>query len=480
MNKEINWDKKQKCLYQIRDVIHGNINFDEFEKKIIDHSYFQRLRKINQLGFLQYVFPGSRHSRFEHSIGVMHLSGLTLKKIIENQYQFIEKIKNKTPYFNKRKIISNCQLLIKPYVNRCLRTAALLHDIGHGPFSHASEIFMVNINPSDFLKENLPPWLLDSYRNKGRNKVVVCHEFFSIKYTYEILKELKCSETFIRDVLCLIDKDLAPEKNSLLSLESIHILLREIISNEIDVDRMDYLLRDSHYSGVGYGIYDLPRLIENLCFYQDTKGIPHMAITQKGIYAFEDYLYRRHQMYLQVYIQRTNTAFERMLRELANLCRINLPLDSKTFMQINDQSFTNWLDSHALVQPKIKKEYLNLINDLFNKRKPWKAVYQIICDETQKMKINEYKQIKKQLSKEKISAYYFESKRMLTKLSPVNNSVDNHFKIIYQKPFTDEYILDEVNKHSYLVNKLKQKVIINRIFVKSDDVKKLKRNFKKK
>ena len=386
INEKINWIAPSKYSYQIRDVIHGNIGFDEFEKKIIDHPYFQRLRKINQLGFLQYVFPGSRHSRFEHSIGVMYLSEVTLKKIAENQFQFIEKIKNRTPYFNKKKIKSICELLTKPYINRCLRTAALLHDIGHGPFSHASEIFMVDINPEDFLEENLPSWLLHSYRNKVESKSVVCHEFFSIKYTYELLKELKSSKTFIRDVLCLIDKDLVPEKNSLLSKKNVYILLREIISNEIDVDRMDYLLRDSHHSGVGYGVYDLPRLIENLCFYQDTKGIFHVAITQKGIQAFEDYLYRRHQMYLQVYIQRTNTAFESMLRELAKLCQINLPLDSKEFMEINDQNFTSWLDNHAPSQTKIKKEYNELVNDLFNRRKPWKTIYQIIYDETPRNK----------------------------------------------------------------------------------------------
>lgn len=233
----------------IRDSIHGNLQVDDFEVKLIDTPQLQRLRRIRQLGFTNLVYPGANHTRFEHSIGTMHLASKLADQIS------LEK--------DKKQI---------------LRICALLHDLGHGPFSHVSEAVIPD-----------------------------SHEELTIKLI---------RESIISDIIS--------EKFDLKEVEATirgERVLGQAISGEIDVDRMDYLLRDSHYTGVAYGIIDVERLIQNLKIEDD------LILDKKGVPAAESALLARYFMYPSVYQHHTtrivNAMFRRCLKRLISEDKID-------------------------------------------------------------------------------------------------------------------------------------------------------------
>lgn len=203
----------------IQDPVHGLIKLEDWQISIIDTPQFQRLRRIKQLGFANLVYPGANHTRFEHSLGAMHLASILAKKLEMNDEVVV---------------------------------SALLHDISHPPFSHSCE---------------------------GILKAYGCgHEAieFSIKGELrDLINELGFNLKRIADIVS--------GKND------------SIVSGDIDVDRMDYLVRDSHYTGVAYGIFDISRLIEKIKF---QNGI---VVEEGGIKAAESLLISRFMMYPAVY-----------------------------------------------------------------------------------------------------------------------------------------------------------------------------------
>lgn len=220
----------------IRDSINGNLPITDLENEIMDYPQFQRLRRVKQLGFTSLIYPGANHTRFEHSIGTMHLAGKLAEslKLTDDEIQLV-------------------------------RIAAMLHDIGHGPFSHLSEYVI------------------------GEK-----HE----KFTEFIIKNTaistKLSENYNLDKICDIING-----NSKLG---------PLISGELDVDRMDYLIRDSHYTGVSYGVIDVDRLIANL------KLEKYLVLDIKGVQAAESMLLARYFMYPSVYQHHTARIIDAMFR----------------------------------------------------------------------------------------------------------------------------------------------------------------------
>lgn len=224
----------------IRDSVYGDINLNKFEVSIMDMPQFQRLRRIKQLGLISLIYPGANHTRFEHSIGTMNL-GSKLAEELELEKDEIELI----------------------------RTSALLHDIGHGPFSHVSE-----------------------------GVLSVPHE----KLTEYVIKNTSMN-------------DLLEEKfdvNEIVDIINGRGHLGPIVSGELDVDRMDYLLRDSHNTGVAYGVIDYERIISNL------KLENGLILDIKGVQAAEGALVSRYFMYPSVYQHHTtrivNSMFRRALK----------------------------------------------------------------------------------------------------------------------------------------------------------------------
>lgn len=227
----------------INDPVYGFITIpDELIFDIIQHPYFQRLRRISQLGLTNLVYPGALHTRFHHVLGAMHLMNLAINTIRRKGHE------------------------ITPEEEQAVLLAILLHDIGHGPFSHSLEYDIV----------------------KG-----VTHEQISGFFIQELSKKLDGK----LDLTLLIFNNKHPKK-----------FLHQLVSSQLDMDRLDYLNRDSFYTGVSEGIIGSDRLIEML----NVKD-GNLVLEEKGIYSAEKFIVARRIMYWQVYLHKTVTAAEQML-----------------------------------------------------------------------------------------------------------------------------------------------------------------------
>ena len=245
--------------HEMRDPIHGFIKLSDQEKDLIDTKVFQRLRRIRQLAMTFLVYPGAVHTRFDHSIGVMHIAGRICKRLQE----------------------VNPSRISDEDVDR-VRLAALLHDVGHGPFSHVSE------------------HLLDEFTYKGKPREKI-HE----KITVDIIQTDPEINTILRDE----ERDFVIEMIE--GKEKRWDWRRDIVSSELDADKMDYLLRDSYFAGVKYGLYDLEKLIES-CLITERPNTP-LAISSKGIYVLEQILLARHHMTQQAYWHRVSLISTEMI-----------------------------------------------------------------------------------------------------------------------------------------------------------------------
>lgn len=224
----------------IRDPIHGYIELDTLTLSLIDSPQVQRLRRISQLGLSNLVYPGANHTRFEHSLGVMHLATMLTGKIDSVTDDEKEELK----------------------------VAALLHDVGHGPFSHVTEG-------------------LTKHYTRQRHEDV--REMLKKGEIGDILSEHGLNPATIED----------------------HIQgktdLGKILNSEIDVDRMDYLVRDSHYTGVAFGLVDHVRLINEMKFYENK-----LVVTAGGVKAAESLLVSRFLMHPSVYYHHVSRIGETM------------------------------------------------------------------------------------------------------------------------------------------------------------------------
>ena len=249
-------------LHEMRDPIHGFIKLSKKERYLIDTKVFQRLRRIRQLAMTFLVYPGAVHTRFDHSIGVMHIAGRICTKLQE---------------LNPSRLSDEDVDLV--------RLAALLHDVGHGPFSHVSE------------------YLLKRYAPKDANTGHVLEKIHE-KITVDIVR----SDPEIHKILSDNERNFVIE---MIEGKPTRDWQHDIVSSELDADKMDYLLRDSYFAGVKYGEYDLEKLIES-CLIVDRPETP-FAISSKGIYALEQLLLARYHMTQQVYWHRVSLISNEMI-----------------------------------------------------------------------------------------------------------------------------------------------------------------------
>ncbi len=232
---------------QVRDPVFGFIPINGKEAEIVDTPVFQRLRGIRQLAFANLVYPGALNTRFDHSLGVCHVSGMMAKLLLDNEED-----------------------------RRLVRVAALLHDIGHGPFSHVSEEALEIYADRDSLGSLI----------EKREKI---HELV----TTEIIRNDRNLERIIgasdRDKIC-----------KLLSEGFSEPILRSLISGPLDADKQDYLLRDSHFCGVKYGLFDIGQLHRELKAKDDIGG-KQLMISEDGIHAVEQFVLAKYYITTQVY-----------------------------------------------------------------------------------------------------------------------------------------------------------------------------------
>ena len=267
-------------LYEIRDPIHGFIVLNEWEREIINHSVFQRLRRIRQLALTDMVYPGANYSRFEHSLGVMHVATRMFDEI---------KKKNERLLIDKLDYDSDGHGLTKD--TRIVRLAGLLHDVGHAPFSHAGEELLPFKNDHSIYK----------------------HEDYSAAAIEMLMKDV-IEEHPINQNFGITAKDVADFIRGEPSIGR-RLLWRNIIDSQLDADRADYLKRDSYHIGVEYGKYDLDRILVTLTLAFDQDGEAKLALEKGGEHAAEGLIVARYMMFTQVYFHTVRRAYDNHLTQ---------------------------------------------------------------------------------------------------------------------------------------------------------------------
>ncbi len=316
--KEAAFVEKLEKQQVYKDPLYGYIHVDYILiKQLINSTLFQRLRRIRQLSGVQMVFHGAEHSRFSHSLGVYEIA---------NRFLTVPDI---------QKALNERQQLV-------FLSAALLHDIGHGAYSHAFEdIFHVN------------------------------HE--------EIGARLVAENKELRSILDTVDQNFAQDVSSVLRKEKKFPLIEQLISSQLDADRLDYLERDAYFTGAAYGHIDLDRLIRVLYIKNG-----QVVFKISGIHAIENYLISRYHMYWQVYYHPVSRAYEVVLEKIYQRVRdllisgflfagnveplknvINDPSNLDSYIEIDDFYVNGLIASFTKSNDEILRE---LSLDFLNRR----------------------------------------------------------------------------------------------------------------
>jgi len=301
----------------INDPVYGFINIPfELIFDLISHPFFQRLRYIKQLGMTHLVYPGALHTRFHHALGAMHLMSLAIEILRSKGHE------------------------ITTEEEEAATVAILLHDIGHGPFSHALEHSLVK----GIQHEDISMLMMERLNEQFHGRLSMAIEVFTGKY---------------------------PKK-----------FLHQLISSQLDLDRMDYLNRDSFFTGVSEGVISFDRIIKMFNIADD-----HLVIEEKGIYSIEKFLIARRLMYWQVYLHKTVIAGEQLL--------VKILKRAKELAVNGEELFATPALQHFLKNDVIKKDFfesdIHLLHfsrlddqDIFASVKVWRAhddrVLSLLCN----------------------------------------------------------------------------------------------------
>lgn len=329
---------------RIYDEVHGYIELSDIELEIVNTPVFQRLRYVKQLATAWYVYPGATHTRFSHSIGAMHIAGIVSSKFY--RYGYIYEL-------------NDIQLI---------RLAALLHDIGHTPFSHAIEPFY-------------------------KYRLGLGHEDISrviIEESSEIREVLSKHGFDYKEVVAILEGRYKEP------------LYNQLLSSDVDIDRMDYLIRDALHTGVSYGTIDLQRLITTLV----VDGDGNIAVLDKGIDAVDNFYLARMHMYKAVYYHKTLVGYELILRKIYELLHEYYPDELLLFRSIQDirkavrnGDIVYWNDDWLLGfmmnvyrSGRVSKELRELIEAFF-KRRGYKVVIDISNFSNRSLNVEEDKDV---------------------------------------------------------------------------------------
>ncbi len=288
----------------VNDPVYGFVTIPgEFLFNLIEHPLFQRLRRIRQLGLTSFVYPGALHTRFHHALGAMHL-----------MTEAIETLRLKGSEITESEAEASL-------------AAILLHDIGHGPFSHSLEHSIVQ----GMTHEELSFIIMERLNREFDGKLDMAIEIFSNKYHKKFLHQL--------------------------------------VSSQLDMDRLDYLKRDSFYTGVSEGVINTDRLIKMLVVYDD-----ELMVEAKGIYSVEKFIVARRLMYWQVYYHKTVVGAENILINLLRRAKILVSSGTKLFgspplLYFLENNFTK---KDFLENPQLIDKFAQLDDyDIFGALKVW-------------------------------------------------------------------------------------------------------------
>ncbi len=344
----------------INDPVHGFVKItSELIYEIIQHPFVQRLRRIRQLGLSEFVYPGAIHTRFHHALGAMHLMGLALDTLRGKGFE------------------------ISDQEYEAAKIAILLHDVGHGPMSHALEHIILK----DMRHEKLSQLLMLELNRQMGGALDLAIRIFDDTYERRFLHQL--------------------------------------VSSQLDMDRMDYLQRDSFFTGVTEGKIGSDRIIKMLHIHED-----QLVVEEKGIYSIENFLTARRLMYWQVYLHKTNLSVEQMLIQLIRRARYflqggdalpaSLPLEYLLKIEPNQEDFIknpellykfaalDDYDTWASIKywTKHQDPVLSTMSHMLLERKLFKVILSEERKQTGKLKELREK-ISKALNIQKKQAHYF-------------------------------------------------------------------------
>lgn len=384
---------------EVYDIIHGNIIIDPLAKRIIDTEEFQRLRNIKQLGCCNYVFPSATHTRFEHSIGVYHLSKEYIRILSEK--------------------IDGC---LTDQEKKCITISGLIHDLGHGPYSH----------------------LFDELFDQSKN-----HEYRSI----EIFKYMnkKYNFAFTDEEIKMIQTMIDPKRyNENIPNDKKYVY--QIVSNNngIDVDRFDYITRDIKMTGLNYGI-EYERIMNH-----STISNGEIVFSEKVKTNIDDFFRTRFIMYKEIYNHRTVRGIEFMMKEyiktfdeVFNICDIIENEKWGIFIRLNDGMINlSFMRKELIHESKVEKsKYLDKIMDDIHRRRIYKSVGEIITDS--KINIDGYDKDKIIIDCIRLSYYgnekckYIQQRNIINKSLSIENSA-KYITSVYYRNEEDKLLAETV------------------------------------
>ncbi len=348
----------------VNDPVHGFISIQhDLIFDLIEHPYFQRLRRIKQLGLTSFVYPGAMHTRFQHALGALHLMGLAVNVLRSRGHEITQ----------------------EEFI--AVEAAILLHDIGHGPFSHALERTIMD---------------------------EIHHEALSLLFMHELNDKFQGRlEKTIR-----IFKDQYPKK-----------FLNQLVSSQLDMDRLDYLKRDSFFTGVTEGVIGSDRIIKMLNQHQGS-----LVLESKGIYSIEKFLIARRLMYWQVYLHKTVIAAEKLLYLVLKRARYLADRGEELFATPSFKYFLyreypwKWLKDNQghfdRMNPEMRRVLLEQFSrldddDVFSSAKVWTGHPDRILSFLSKFLINR-RLFRIEISKQEIDGEYHEK---------LLNAAADHFNV---------------------------------------------------
>ena len=358
------------------DPIYGFISIpDQLILEIIDHPYFQRLRRIKQLGLTDFVYPGALHTRFHHALGCAFLMQKAIASLRQKGHQ------------------------ISPDEANGAILAILLHDIGHGPFSHALEHSLV----------------------QG-----ITHEEISLHF----MNSLNVIFAGRLDTAIKIFTNEHPKK-----------FLHQLVSSQLDMDRLDYLARDSFYSGVSEGVVSSERIIDMLDVVDD-----HLVVQQKGIYSVEKFIVARRLMYWQVYLHKTVISAEFMLVKILERA-VSLAADKHELFGSPALNFFlyNQLDKEDFISGRAIQEFAKLDDyDIMGAIKVWRnspdRILSFLCEAMVDRNLFKVKISKEPFSTDQINEV---SEKISSQFSIDQSLV--HYFIIHEEVANNAYNLDSAS-----------------------------------
>jgi|GEM_PF-1277977 len=370
----------------LRDEIHGDIAFAGAVRRVIDHECFQRLRYIRQLGLAEYVFPCATHSRFQHSLGAAFLAGEYFDSMLNHwldfPFQFDEKAEGTT--FLSRETIQCVKAVAsdptsKTYWRQVVELAGLLHDIGHGPWSHTFETLDLAQKFDEIICQ-LEGSIGHYFDDLNKHHKKFRHEEISVIYIFTILKDLeqqqviKSTSHYFLPVAMLVNRSMADGKfkqemerdlkDVLTNLAisggvNFHKLLKPIISGPFDVDRIDYIQRDGRNCGVHIGGIEWRRIVNKLipclAHHPNQNHEPTDVVLLSNIknqHVLDDFIFSLFQMYAQVYLHPKIVGLEEIIKRVLNkkLGERKPEVTFRLHQSFTDEQFRRWLREECKIE----------------------------------------------------------------------------------------------------------------------------------